>query len=313
MDNIDIRLLRAFSVLMAELNVTRAADRLGVGQSALSQSLARLRTVFGDPLLLRSRDGMIPTDRAREIDASVRRMLAEYDQVLAPPERFDAGSSRRRFVVTCPEYAEHLLLPGVLQRIRRDSPGIRIEVRAPQPDRAVELLESGELDLRVAWLLTPPPALRSMALFQDQMVCLARQSHPQIRGALTLSQYLELPHVRPLGTGRPTSAVALEEAVQRLGHKLPSAFQVQNFLTIPLIVATSDMLATLPRMLAAAFVEQHKLQVLEMPLRLPRIRYAVYWHERSQKDAGHRWLRGLVLEAARSLANAGSLKSPPTA
>jgi DNA-binding transcriptional LysR family regulator len=302
MDNIDLRLLRAFLALMAERSVTRAAHRVGVGQSAMSQTLARLRALFGDPLLLKSRGGMAATDRALELEKSVRLMLDEYDRMLAPADSFDPATSRRRFVITAPEYAEHLLMPPVLARLRQLAPGIRLEVRAPQPGRVVELLESGELDLRIAWLLAPSPSLRSMQLFQDQIVCLASQPHAGIQGSLTLDQFLEWPHVQPLGTGRPTTAVVLADAVAREGRKIERAFLVQNFLTIPLIVARTDMLATLPRMLARAFAAQHKLQMLEMPMRLPRIRYAAYWHERSQKDPGHRWLRGVVLQAARALA-----------
>jgi DNA-binding transcriptional LysR family regulator len=301
MDNIDVRLLRAFMTLMSERSVSRAADRLGVGQPALSQSLGRLRTLFGDPLLLRARGGMVPTDRANELEISVRTILAEYDRMLEPPERFDAASSRRRFVLTVPEYAEHLLMPHVFSRLRAEAPGVRVEVRAPMPDRAAELLEIGEVDLRIAWLLTAPLALRSMQLFQDEVVCIASASHPEVQGTLTLAKFLALPHVQPLGTGKPTTARVLAEAVEREGHRLERSFLVQNFLTIPLIVSRTDMLATLPRKLALTFTAQHRLQLLELPLRLPKIRYASYWHERSQKDPGHRWLRGLVQEAARGV------------
>ncbi|MFN7040141.1 MAG: LysR family transcriptional regulator [Acidovorax temperans] len=301
MDNVDIRLLRAFLALMAERSVTRAADKLGVGQSAMSQTLARLRILFSDPLLLKSRGGMAATDRALELERSVRLMLYEYDQMLTPAESFEPATSRRRFVISAPEYAEHLLMPPVLARLREVAPGVRLDVRAPQPARSAELLENGELDLRIAWLLTPTPSLRSMQLFQDHIVCLASQSHRAIQGSLTLDQFLEWPHVQPLGTGRPTTAVVLADAVAREGRKIERTFLVQNFLTIPLIIARTDMLATLPHMLAISFATQHKLQVLQMPMRLPRVRYAAYWHERSQKDLAHRWLRGLVLDAARAL------------
>lgn len=300
-DNLDVRLLRSFLALMAEGNVSRASDRLGISQPAMSQTLARLRGVFGDPLLLRSRGRMVPTDRAREIEISVRAIIAEYDRMLAPPDEFDPASSTRRFVLTAPEYAEHLLMPELLARLREEAPKVRVEVRAPQPDRVADLLESGEVDLRIAWLLSPPVALRSMSLFQDRIVLLARRNHPEIRGSLALQQLLELPHVRPFGTGRPTSARVLDEALAREGCKLDRTFLVQNFLTIPLILARTDMISTLPRMLALPFARQHNLQVLEPPLRLPRVRYAAYWHERSQKDIGHRWLRGLLLQAARSV------------
>lgn len=298
--NIDVRLLRVFLALMAERSVSRAADRLGITQPAVSQTLARLRALFADPLLLRSRGGMIATERAQELEGSVRAILAEYERMLAPPDKFDPASSTRRFVITAPEYAEHLLVPKLLAQLRSEAPRVRVEVRAPQPERAVELLENGEVDVRVAWLVAPPSSLRSMPLFQDRIVCMASREHPQIRGSISLDQFLGLPHIRPLATARPTSARVLDEAIEREGRKLEQTFYVQNFLTIPSILAGTDMISTLPSRLAATFTAQHSLQVLEPPLRLPRVRYAAYWHERSQKDSGHRWFRGMLLNAARN-------------
>ena len=301
MNNIDIRLLRAFLLFMSERSVSRTSERLGLSQPAASHLLARLRVLFNDPLLLRSRAGMIPTDRATELEKSVRRMLEDYERMVTPPEKFDAASSQRRFVLSAPEYAEHLLIPPLLRALREQAPHVRIEVRAPQPERAYELLESGEVDLRIAWVMTPPLSLRSMQLFQDRFVCLVSGSNRQVQGALSLAQFLALPHVRPLGTGRPTTARVIDEAVEGQGHKLEKSFLVQNFLTIPFILAGTDMLATLPRMLAETFAGQHRLQMLEPPLRLPRIKYAAYWHERSQKDAGHKWLRSMLQDVARGL------------
>jgi DNA-binding transcriptional LysR family regulator len=131
---------------------------------------------------------------------------------------------------------------------------------------------------------------------------LASQAHPQVNGKLTLSEFLKWPHVRPLGTGRPTTAVVLDEAVAREGGKFERPFLVQNFLTIPSIVSRTNMLATLPRILARAFAAQYQLQLLDVPIRLPRIRYAAYWHERSQKDLGHRWLRAKLQDCFQELA-----------
>ncbi|HEY0662897.1 MAG TPA: LysR family transcriptional regulator [Lysobacter sp.] len=301
MNNVDRRQLQIFLTLMSELSVTRAASRLGVGQSAVSQSLTRLRELFSDPLLLRSRGGMVPTDRARDLEQSVRKLLADYDRLVAPPETFDPAISRRRFVVSVPEYAEYVLMPHLLSRFRVAGGGLRLEARAPQPDRAAEMLESGELDLRIAWLLNPPASMRSMPLFQDEIVCLASRSHSLVQGRLNLDQFLGLPHVYTLGTGRSTTSQVLEAAAEREGRGFDRPFLVQNFLTIPHIVGRTDMLATMARRLAESFVVQHNLQLLPVPLKLPKIRYAAYWHERGQRDVGHRWLREQLAGAARAI------------
>ena len=304
MDDIDTRLLRTFLVLMAEKSVSRSAERLGLSQPATSHALARLRAMFGDPLLLRGRAGMVPTERAAEIERSVRRMLGELDGLIAQDRPFDPAKASRTFVLSAPEYAEHLLMPLLSKRLRREAPGVRIEVRAPDRERAFELLESGQVDVRIAWLPKPPVSLRSVALFQDRIVCIAHRDHPAVRGAITLAQYLALPHARPLGTGRTTTGQVIDSAVERQGRgrKLDLVFLVQNFLTLPFLMDGTDVIATLPLLLAQRFGAQHPLQILEPPLRLPRVRYAAYWHERSHKDAGQRWLRAVLVDAARAVA-----------
>jgi DNA-binding transcriptional LysR family regulator len=301
MDNVDIRLLRAFLVLMQERNVSTAAEHLGISQPAASHALARLRALFDDPLLLRSRAGMVASTRATEFEQGVRELLATYDGLLGLARPFDPAVSAQTFVVSAPEYAERLLLPGLAQRVRRQAPQVRIEVQTPDRDRALELLETGRVDLRVAWLPRPPQSLRSMQLFQDRIVCIAATDHPTVQGSISQEQFLTLPHARPLGTGRTTTGRVIDEAVEQLGGQLNLAFLVQNFLTIPLMMDGTDLIATVPLRLATFLRRQHPLQILEPPLRLPRIRYAAYWHERSQKDPGHRWLRGLLLDSARAL------------
>lgn len=297
MDNVDIRLLRAFLVLMAERSVSRASERLDISQPATSYALGRLREVFHDPLLIRARSGMVPTPRGLEIEAVVRRLVADYDGLVDVTQDFDPASSLRTFVVTATEHAEHLLMPPLLQYLRRHAPGIRVVVRLPDPARALELMESGEVDLRLAWLLKPPPSMRSTPLFQDRFVCIAGRDHPEIRGALSMAQFLKYPHARTYGATRTTSNLVIDEAIEKLGRRPATAFQLQNFLSIPLALVSTDLIATVPHAFVRLFSAQYPLQILEPPIRLPRIRYAAYWHERAHKDPAHRWFRSAVAHA----------------
>jgi len=297
----EIDLFRSFVVLMTERNVSRAAQRLGISQPATSYALSRLRRLFNDPLLLRSRTGMVPTSRAYEIEKKVRELLNEFDKLVKPTADFDSKTSKRIFIVTAPEYAEHLLMPPLFRLLRRDAPNVRIEFRPPAPERAYELLESGEVDVRIAWLTKPSPSLRSMQLFQDRLVCIADRNHPDIKGVITLQQFLSLPHARTFDTSHTTTNRVIDAAVERHGAKLNLSFQVQNFLSIPHALLGTTTIATLPRALGLVFADQYGLQVCDVPLRLPRVRYAAYWHERAQKDPGHRWLRGILKGAAEAL------------
>ena len=236
-------------------------------QPATSHALARLRRLFNDPLLAAS---------------------------------FDPPRSERTFVITAPEFGELTLVPTLVRRLRADAPHVRVEVHAPDPERAFDMLESGAIDLRIAWLTAAAPSLRAIQLFEYRLVVIAHDRHPKLRDRLTFDQFVTLPHARTLGTSHATTIRVVDEAVSRLGRKLERSFLVQHFLTIPATLVGTDLIATLPLTQARAFAAQHPLKVHEPPLRLPKIRYGAYWHERSQKEEGHRWLRRVILDAARA-------------
>lgn len=301
MSNIDIRLLRTLLVLIKEGSVSRAAEHLRISQPAASHALSRLRNLFDDPLLVRSRIGMVPTERAKEIECHVQRLLHEYDALTGCVQPFDPLQTQRKFVISAPEYAEHLLMPPLLRYLRIHAPNIRIEVCAPDPGRSYQLLESGEVDLRIAWVPKPPLSLRSLHLFDDRAVCIADCEHPTVRGSLSLAQFLHYPHARPSGIGRAALGLIIDEAVERLGKELAPPFLMQNFLSTPHSIMGSDVLAIMPFALASRFAEKIPIQILELPLRLPKMKYHAYWHERSHKDTAHQWLRGVVSNAVRSL------------
>jgi DNA-binding transcriptional LysR family regulator len=286
---------------MSERSVSRAAERLNLSQPAMSHALGRLRKLFQDPLLLRSRGGMAPTERATNIEPRVKAILREFDAVVAPPEKFDPRSASRTFVLTATEYSEFVLLPALMSRIREEAPGIRIEIRAPNQNRMLDWLEAGEIDLRIAWVRNTVGSLRSRALFQDSLVCIARHDHPKIGNSLSFAQFLTLPHARPQVIGRTTTAEAIDEAVEARGGKIPIGLSLQNYLTIPHIVANSDFIATLPRRLVEALTPQLPIKLLEPPVRLPRMRYAAFWHDRSHTDPGHQWLRRAIAATASQL------------
>jgi DNA-binding transcriptional LysR family regulator len=301
-------LLRAFCVLMSERNVSRAAERLNLSQPAMSHALARLRKLFQDPLLSRSRGGMTATERAVAIEPHIKAILREFDAVVAAPEKFDPRKASRTFVLTATEYSEFVLLPALMARIRAEAPGIRIEIRAPDQNRMLDWLEAGEVDLRIAWVRDPIGSLRSRTLFQDSLVCIAREHHPKVGDSLTLSQFLSLPHVRPQVIGRATTAQVIDEAVAARGGKIWIGLALQNYLTIPQIVATSDFIATLPRRLVDALAPRLPIKLLEPPFRVPKMRYAAFWHDRSHTDAGHQWLRRVIAETAKQLQEPAELR-----
>jgi DNA-binding transcriptional LysR family regulator len=299
METSEIRLLHAFTVLMAERSVSRAGERLGLTQPAASRTLAKLRNAFGDPLLIRSRSGMVPTERAVELLAIAREVLASYERLTKPSEGFDYAHSPHGFVISAPEFAERLLVPPLFRRLHVEAPNVRMTIRAPDPERAYAMLESGELDLRIAWLTAPVKSLRSMPLFQDRLVCIADARHGP---ALTLEQFLTQPSIRTSSYAASTTGKVIDQAFERLGREPVRIYLVQNFQVIPYAIPGTNLIATLPSLLAREYVKHHALRVYEPPLRFPPIRYGAYWHERRHKDAAHKWLRAMIAAAARSLA-----------
>lgn len=299
LNNIDIKLLYLFVVLIHECSVSNAAERLGMTQPAVSLALSRLRELFHDPLLLRSGRRMTPTNRALQIEGSVRSILTEYNALTKPPVAFDPSVSTRIFVMTAPEHVELRLVAHLLTQIRELAPKAQLEVKAPNPERSFELLENGEIDLRLAWLTHPNVALRSLQCFQDKMVCIAKINHPRIKEHLTLQDFLAIPHARTLGARGNTTNRVIDETLHALGKKISMSFQMQNFATVANAVSETDMIAMIPHSLAVKFAKQLALQIVDPPIRLPRIKYAAYWHERSQNDPGHQWLRQLIVKVAK--------------
>ncbi|MES3001467.1 MAG: LysR family transcriptional regulator [Pseudomonadota bacterium] len=299
MKNIETELLRTLLVLLRERSVSKAAVRLQLSQPAVSQALGKLRVFFNDPLLVRAKGGMVPTERALQVGKELSSVLDRLDSLSAASALFEPTSSTRTFSLTTSAYAELVLGPTLAGVVSAAAPNVQVEFRRPDPNRANDLLERGELDFRIAWVRgnTSPSSMRSKALFEDRFVCIARVGHPTIQGSITVQQFLAAPQVCTRLQEGITLARVVDEAIRRLPAELPTGVQVQNYLTLPFFVANSDFVVMAPLRVASAFQSSLGLQILESPLRLPRIRYAVYWHERSQRDAGHRWMRQRIAEA----------------
>jgi len=316
--------LRCFDLLMRERSVTRAAEHLGLSQPAVSHVLARLRRRFGDPLLVRGAGGMAPTPRALSLHDAVRDVLAALERLERPDRGFDPARERSRFVVTITDYFERLLAPPLLVRLQREAPGVCIDWQAPRPASARARLEDGEVDLRLGWVHAPWPGLRFASLFSDSLVCMVRADHPRIGRRLRLADFFDLPHIRPgiAVSADPTpddaTSVTLEQylglaATPRRGapgggasrtwkahrHRpIRLAMLAQSFLTIPAVVARTDAIATVPALLTRGAGAPPSVRVLQPPLELPPLQGALYWHERTNADPRHRWLRGLIAEVA---------------
>jgi DNA-binding transcriptional LysR family regulator len=287
--DVDLTLLRVFDAVLHESGVTPAAARLGLTQPAVSNALARLRKLFGDPLFVRTPTGMDATPFARELAAPVRQALALLESALAHGPGFDPASTTRAFRFYMSDLGQIEFLPPLIERVEQRAPGVRLEAVALDVEGIGAALASGTLDLAVGFL----PALRSpierRALFRDPYVCLMRVDHP-IK-SLTRKRFLEAAHI--LVSYRGGHRV-IEEAFERAGIRV--ALRVPHFTVAPMVLERTDLVLTLPARVARVFERGGKLKSLPVPLQIPVADVGVHWHERFEADPGNRWLREQVID-----------------
>jgi DNA-binding transcriptional LysR family regulator len=287
---IDLNLVLALDALLAERHVTRAAARLGITQSAASHALARLRDLLGDPLLVRGPKGtMLATPRAAELAPAVHRVLGALAGVLRG-ERFDPATTTHAFHIGAGDYVELVILPRLIERLARTAPGIDIWVHT-FAEHGDEELAAGTLDVAIG---PPRRALRpagayEKVLFEETFTCVTRKNHPFANGRMTLPRYASANHVLVAPRGTPGSLV--DDALAREGKTRRVAVAVPNFLVVPYLVGSSDLLATLPTRVATMFAETAKLAMMKPPVELEPFQIAMAWHERMHDDIRHRWLR----------------------
>ena len=291
--HLDVYLLRCLVVLVAEEHVTRAAERMGITQPAMSATLARLRTLFADPLLVRTEKGMVPTPRARQLADRFQQALDLVDQAVADGADFVPGTASERFRIAASETLGHLLMPSLIAHVRRLAPAMQLTLQPPDLPRLRHDLEEGDIDFVIAFIRDAPQGLRFTPLLRQPMRVIAAAGHADVQGQLTLAQYARYPHVfYALGrTAGSTLESVVDEALERAGMVRTIGARVSSTLVSPGLVAQSDMLATLPERIARHFAAVWQLQVLNPPLALEDVCTSMFWHERMHHNPAHRWLR----------------------
>ncbi len=297
---LDLNLLVSLDALLEERSVTRAAERVGVTQSAMSHALARLRVVTGDPLLVRGSGKMVATPRAEELGPPIRRALDDLARALRAPAAFDPKTARQRIRIGTSDYNELVLLPGVVARLAREAPGIELRV-VPYVESAADLLGTGALDLVIAPLRPQDetPGVFARKFLDETFVCVVRRGHPLAKKKLTLARYAAAAHALISPRGKEGSFA--DDALAALGLSRRVAVTVPHFLVAPHLVASSDLLLTLAARVAEVLAGPLGLVVLQLPaeLRMPGFSMAAIWHERTQSDPAQRWVRELIVDVGR--------------
>ena len=313
---LDLNLLRIFDEVMAERSLTRAARNLNLTQPAVSNALRRLRETLGDELVQRSGQGMAPTTRALAIWPTVREALAQLEQSLAPSE-FIAAQAKTSFVLAMADATAAELMPGLVDMLETDAPGVTLRVvplttRDPRGlldqekcDLAVGFFPSVLADLTAHSQSEQPLPFAHQRLYDGQYVCVMRKNHPLARQALSLEDFCQARHMLVSFSGRPYGFI--DEALAALGRRRHIVLTVNQFFTAGRVVARSNLLTVLPRHFISVTGIADQLALQPLPFEVPSVHVDALWHRRSQLRASHQWLRRAVQSAA---ARAGGSLQP---
>jgi DNA-binding transcriptional LysR family regulator len=296
LSRLDLNLLVAFDALLTERSVTRAAARIGLGQSAMSHNLGRLRLLFGDELLTRAADGMRPTPRALALADPVRVTLAQIQAAVLQREAFDPSTAERTFRIGLADSIEVAIIPGLLARLRSLAPSVSLRLRSINRLTILEELDTGKLDLGIGVFDLGQVHHKRRALYTDSFLCLFNPSQLNFSTPITLEDYLSVPHVLTSITDDAHGAV--DEALAKFKLKRTIALTTPGFLAVPFVVRRAPVITTMPSRLARYFADAFGLATSPTPIELPTFAISLLWHASFDHDPGHVWLRQAVASVA---------------
>ncbi len=296
---LDLNLLVAFDALMTEGSVTRAAARIGLGQSAMSHNLARLRDLFHDELLMRGAEGMRPTPRALALTEKVRDALAQIQSLASHKEEFDPATADQLFRIGLPDSMEVLLIPKLLDHLQHAAPGVRLRLQAvADPSQVLDDLDSDRVDIAIGIGAFPEGRShhKQRALMAGSFLCMFNADLVGIAPPISLEDYVRLPHV--LTSVRQGERGVVDDALAKLGLKRTVVLTTPRFLAVPFLVRGAPVVTTMHAELARLFATAHGLTLSPPPVPLPEIPISLLWHASYDRDPAHIWLRQTLVKLA---------------
>lgn len=292
--NFDLNLVPVLLAIHQHGSVSLAAQHLGMSQSAVSTALARLRIKYADALFHRVGHGMKPTTRTRALVEPLREAMARVDRSFIAESEFNARTTERTFTFAMSDVGEMVFMPKILRKVRQLAPRARVRSVAANPAQVERGLETGEIDLAVGYF----PDLRDKSfiekhLFFHHFVCLLRANHPITGSALTMPQFLGLEHAVVYGAGRTNEIFERYLRAKKIQRRV--VLETPHFMSIPPIIARSDLVVTVPHAVGAYVKEAHmNIRIAQPPMRTPKIDLKIHWHRNFNGDTKNRWLRELV-------------------
>ena len=292
--DIDLNLLVVMQQMFKARSVSRAAEQLGLSQPALSNALARLRKLLGDPLFVRTAAGMLPTPLAQQFAAPLAQALATLHAALNQRAAFAPAHTERVFKIGMTDIGEIYFLPTLMNALARAAPGVGLSTVRNTAVNLKEQMEAGHVDLAIGLLPQLKGGFFQRRLFSQRYVCLFRKGHALDKRRVSLREFSAAEHVVVVSPG--TGHGKVDEVLERTGIRRTVRLTVPHFVAVGHILRTTDMVATVPERLAQALVEPFGLACARHPAAVPQIAIKVFWHAKVHKDPANQWLRTLVFE-----------------
>jgi len=309
LNRVDLNLLVYLDALLRERNVTQAAHSLGLSQPAMSNGLKRLREVFNDPLLIRTSDGMTPTAKAEELEPQLREILTGVDRALQPTDEFIPARENRVVRLMASDYAESTLLPAVLHELREQAPGVTLDIMNPSDVSFLDV-ERGKVDLVINRFDQMPQSFHQITLWQDSFSCLLSPDNPILEN-FTLDSYLAADHIWVSKTGMGVGVGVNPDDVQRLGwvdstlaslgKKRRIRVFTRHYQAAMTLAEQNDLIVTLPTRATHLKRDNPRVVVRDVPFEMPAMELKMAWSPLLQHNPGHRWIRQLITQIARSI------------
>ncbi|WP_310608594.1 LysR family transcriptional regulator [Buttiauxella brennerae] len=289
---IDLNLLIAFAVLFREQSVSMAADKLHLGQPAVSGSLARLREMFDDPLFIRSGHRMQPTARATELHTELMPLLEQLQSALFQQAQFDPACAKATVTIGMTDWVEMWLMPQLVPALREQAPGVRLNVVASDPFTDAQRLEGGDLDMAISVANQSARWMERELLTPMEFVTLWHPSQLQLDAPLSAQTYAAQQHV--MVSYREASSSHIDTLLARQGMKREISYTTPHFSALPGLLSKMPSLATVPQGLCENWQQTWGLRSSPVPLEMEPLEVALLWHQRHNSDAALMWVRAFI-------------------
>ena len=298
----DLNLLIIFDALITECHVSRAADKVFLSQSAMSHALNRLRQQLGDPILVRTEQGLQPTARALLMAPKVRSALQLLQQSITPSDEFDAAQSDRTFTIASTDYFEAVIFPELLSYLLTLAPNIKVEIEMIAEDACQSRLANGDVDLVMGMDAEQslPSHLISEHWLQESQVCLVATNHPSAKTSLSLTQYLKLSHVVFWDVSQ-VSANSVDTWLDQQGLSRQHMARTVNYMAAARIVEKTNAVMTLPLHMAQLFQRMLDVRIVKPPKGIPAINMTMVHHPLYTQDPAVNWLSKHIQDFSQSI------------